>query len=163
MARKREVKYASNPIDEKVEQVFLKYERAVPARFTALWGTTRAEVVSAIPVAPPVGYVKQPSLAERIRAMVRSEHLRQAAEAGGYETFEESEDFEVGDDYDPRSPYEEQFDPGFTRPDMPSVRVAEPAGDVGGAGAPAPAEAAPKAAASPPEGAKPPSAAPPKP
>lgn len=162
MAKKREIKYASDPVEEKIEQVFKKFERAVPARFTALWGDTRAEVVSAIPLAPPVGYVKQPSLSERIRAMVRSEHLRAAAEGAGYETFEESEDFEVGEDYDPRSPYEEQFDPGFSGPNVPPAGVGEPAGKVGGAGAQAPAEGAAKPAPGPSEAPTAPSDVPPK-
>lgn len=63
------------------------------------------------PVAPPVGYVKQPSLAEQIRNMVRSERLRQEAESAGFESFEDADDFEVGDDYEPSSPYEYEFDP----------------------------------------------------
>jgi hypothetical protein len=70
-----------------------------------------AEVNDPTPVAPPVGYVKQPSLAEQIREMVRSEKLRQAAEEAGAETFEEADDFEVGDDYDPSTPYENDYDP----------------------------------------------------
>lgn len=63
------------------------------------------------PVAPPVGFIKQPTLAETMKQMVRSEALRRAAQESGMETFEEADDFDVGDDYDPRSPYEEQFDP----------------------------------------------------
>lgn len=64
-----------------------------------------------IPMAPPIGYVKQESLSDKIRSMVRSEHLRIAAMEAGAETFEEADDFEVGEDYDPKSPYEEVFDP----------------------------------------------------
>lgn len=67
------------------------------------------EVLSSTPVAPPIGYVKQPSLYEQMRAMVRQE-LSAAAEAAGAETFEEADDFDVGD-FDPTSPYEEVFDP----------------------------------------------------
>lgn len=69
------------------------------------------EVPDPIPMAPPIGYKRQPSLTERIRDMVRSEHLRIAALEAGQETFEEADDFEVGDDFDPNSPYEEVFDP----------------------------------------------------
>lgn len=69
------------------------------------------EVVSSIPVEPPLGYKKQPTMIEHIRNLVRSEHLRHAAESAGQETFEEADDFEVGDDFDPNSPYEEVFDP----------------------------------------------------
>lgn len=69
------------------------------------------EIVSNVPIAPPIGYIKQPTLHERIRDMVRSEQLRQAAEGAGYETFDEADDFAVGDDHDPSSPYEQDFDP----------------------------------------------------
>lgn len=70
------------------------------------------EVPSPVPMAPPLGYRKQPTITERIRDMVRSENLRLEAARAGYETFEEGDDFDIGDDYDPRSPYELQFDPG---------------------------------------------------
>lgn len=43
--------------------------------------------------------------------MVRSERLAAEAAAAGYESFEEADDFEVGDDFDPSSPYETDFDP----------------------------------------------------
>lgn len=68
------------------------------------------------PIAPPIGYVKSPTISEQIRSMIRSEHLKQAAEASGMDTFEEADDFDVGDDYDPRSPWEEQFDGEFSVP-----------------------------------------------
>lgn len=63
------------------------------------------------PVAPPVGFIKQPTLAETMRQMIRSEELKKYARESGAETFEESEDFDVGDDFDPMSPHEELFDP----------------------------------------------------
>lgn len=69
------------------------------------------EINDPTPMEPPLGYVRQPSLAEQIRDMVRGEKLRMEAEAAGMETFEESDDFDVGDDYDPHSPYENDFDP----------------------------------------------------
>lgn len=62
------------------------------------------------PIAPPVGFIKQPSLAETMKQMIRSDALRKAALESGAETFEEADDFDVGDDYDPRSPYEETFE-----------------------------------------------------
>lgn len=74
------------------------------------------------PMAPPIGYNRQPSLAERIRAMVVSEKLKQEAIEAGFETFEESDDFDVGDDYDPTSPYEEVFEPPLP-PEPVEVRV----------------------------------------
>lgn len=69
------------------------------------------ELLDGTPMAPPIGYRKQPSLSDQIRAMVRSEKLRLEVESAGAESFEEADDFDVGDDYDPRSPYEEVFDP----------------------------------------------------
>jgi len=64
-----------------------------------------------VPMAPPVGYVKQESMSDIVRRMVQGEHLRLAALEAGQETFDEAEDFDVGDDFDPTSPYEEIFDP----------------------------------------------------
>ena len=69
------------------------------------------EIPDPTPIAPPIGYVKQPSLVAQIRAMVRSEKLRLEAEAMGAETFEDADDFDVGDDFDPTSPYEADFEP----------------------------------------------------
>jgi hypothetical protein len=63
------------------------------------------------PLAPPVGYVKRPSLVDNIRAMIR-EHAVSIALAGQEaETFEEADDFDVQDDYDPASPWEGEFEP----------------------------------------------------
>lgn len=61
------------------------------------------------PMAPPVGYVAQPSMFDIIRAQVRAELTRQGIERG-VESFEEADDFEVGEDYEPDSPYEENFE-----------------------------------------------------
>lgn len=69
------------------------------------------EIPDPTPIAPPLGYIRQPSLAEQMRAMIRSENLRLAALQSGVETFEEADDFDVGDDFDPHSPYENDFDP----------------------------------------------------
>lgn len=69
------------------------------------------ELMDPTPIAPPLGYKKSPTIAEQIRTMIQGERLRQEAEAAGYESFEEADDFEVGDDFDPRSPYEEVFEP----------------------------------------------------
>ena len=69
------------------------------------------ELMDPTPVAPPIGYRKSPSITEQIRNMIRSERLREEAEEQGYESFEDADDFDVGDDYDPKSPYEEIFEP----------------------------------------------------
>lgn len=70
------------------------------------------EVLSSRVMAPPVGFVKQPSMVDHIRAAVRSEMLRREVVAAGLETFEEADDFDIGDDpIDPSTPYEAVFDP----------------------------------------------------
>lgn len=69
------------------------------------------EMLDPVPMAPPVGYQKPFDMFQHIRDMVRSEHLRLAAIEAGEETFEEADDFDVGDDFDPRTEYEEVFDP----------------------------------------------------
>lgn len=99
------------------------------------------------PVAPPLGYIRQPSLTERIRDMVRSEHLRRVAEESGAETFEEASDFEVGDDYDPSSPYEEVFEP----PVVPEVPTSDPTGVPPSSGGGEGAGGSPDASAAPPQ------------
>lgn len=69
------------------------------------------EMVDSQPVAVPVEFQRPPTMYEQIRTMVRSEMLARYAAENEKETFEESEDFDIGDDYDPRSPYENDFDP----------------------------------------------------
>lgn len=72
--------------------------------------------VDPTPMAPPVGYQKSVPLHLQIREMVRSEALRQAAESNDLETFEEADDFDIMDDdvpFDPKSPYENDFDPAI--------------------------------------------------
>lgn len=65
-----------------------------------------------VPLAPPIGYKKAPSMVEIVRDMVRSEKLALEAAARGFESLEESEDFDV-DDEPPllRSRYENDGDP----------------------------------------------------
>lgn len=93
-----------------------------------------AEIPDPTPIAPPLGYVKQPTMAELIRSMVKSEVLRQEVEALGAGSFEDEDDFDCDDDYDPTSPYENEFEPPVQQ---------------GGDGGPPPSEA-PKAAEPPP-------------
>lgn len=79
------------------------------------------EIPDSRTLAPALNLRPEPTLAERIREITRSERLRQEAIAAGHETFEEADDFEVGDDYDPESPYEMEFDP----PPRPQAAPAE--------------------------------------
>lgn len=70
-----------------------------------------AERPDPTPMAPPIGYKPSDPLHKRIREMILSEKLRLEAAAAGMETLDEADDFDVGDDFDPSSPYEEYFDP----------------------------------------------------
>lgn len=63
------------------------------------------------PLAPPVNFVKSPSLFQQMRDMIRHEMSQRAAEVG-LETLEEADDFDVPDDpVDPSTPYEAEFEP----------------------------------------------------
>lgn len=63
------------------------------------------EVLDDTPVAIPVRMKRAETLLEQVQSVVRGELSRQAM-AEGLETFDEANDFDVGDDYDPRSEYE---------------------------------------------------------
>lgn len=71
--------------------------------------TDGREIPDPVPIAPPIGWFKQPSMFDQVRDMVRSEHLRLYAEAQGAESFEEANDFEVEDEMFPTSPHEGEF------------------------------------------------------
>lgn len=111
------------------------------------------EIPDPVPLAPPIGYNPQPSMIDQVRDMVRMQ-LSLEADAAGVETFEDADDFEVGDDFEAErnSPYEEHFEPTSARELRRRATEAEK---------PKPVPEAPPA---PPEGAKPPpQAEPPKP
>lgn len=112
------------------------------------------EYPNPIPLDPPIGYVPSKPLYEQIREMVQRE-LSATAEREGFETEDEANDFEVGDDYDPDSPYEIDFEPTAPWPGNPDVLAAEQAAIAAGGGGPqAPSgeqSAAPPPAPPPPE------------
>lgn len=66
------------------------------------------EIPDQTPVAIPVRIQRYER--DHIREIIRQELSRQA-EDDGFETWEDADDFDVGDDFDPYSPYEEEFDP----------------------------------------------------
>lgn len=69
-------------------------------------------VLDPTPLAPPIGYTKHPSMVEIIRNMVQSERLAAEAAAAGAETFEEADDFDIGDEPELlHSQWENDFDP----------------------------------------------------
>lgn len=67
------------------------------------------EVLDTQPLERALRFSRPPSLQDTIKRLVEQEISRQA-EGEGNETFEESDDFDVGDDYDPRSPHELDWD-----------------------------------------------------
>lgn len=81
------------------------FEQSVQSRYLDEHGR---EKPNPTPVAPPIGYIKQPSIAEQMRMMIRQASY-EAAQAGA-ETEAEANDFDV-DEYDPTSPYEHDFEP----------------------------------------------------
>lgn len=80
------------------------------------------EVPDPTPAAVPIGFRHQLPLAERIKRMVRNE-LSVAAQERGAESFEEANDFEVGDDDDPIGQKYLDEDDEFT-PNDPHVKEA---------------------------------------
>lgn len=69
------------------------------------------ELGDPLPVAPPAHLRRGQTTAEMIQSMVRRE-LSLRAEEHGFETFEESDDFDIDDDpADPHTSYEAHFDP----------------------------------------------------
>jgi len=69
------------------------------------------EILDGRPMEPPVGYNPQPSLMDKIRKMVHDAQIQRDLEKAGVETFDEANDFDVGDDYDPSSPWEQYYEP----------------------------------------------------
>lgn len=69
-------------------------------------------IPDSVPMAPPIGYKETESMVDIVRRMVRDEQLQADLAAAGAETFEEADDFEVGDDgEDLMSGHENDFDP----------------------------------------------------
>lgn len=63
------------------------------------------EIPDSRPVEMPLNFRRPLSLNEQIQRMIR-EQLSQAADQQGFETFEESDDFDVDEEEEPESPHE---------------------------------------------------------
>lgn len=103
------------------------------------------EVLDDTPIAVPLK-IKARSQYDQIRQFIRQELSAQAQKVG-VETFQEADDFDVGDDYDPRSPWELDFDQETADLNLGAFEQQHPLADKGGpalAGGEAP-EAEPKA------------------
>lgn len=71
------------------------------------------EVLDPTPIARPLRFSRPPTQLEEIRRLMAM--VSREAEQQGHETFEEADDFEVGDDYDPQSPWELSIDQELAR------------------------------------------------
>lgn len=90
---------------------------------------THYETLDPKPLAIPAR-IRPVTDVERLRAMVRGE-LSLAAQADGFETFEEANDFDVGDDYDPTSPWELTIDQEIEHEQLVSRIIREQNGEEG--------------------------------
>lgn len=68
------------------------------------------EIPDSTPLELPLGMKRPDTLAEQVQRLVRRQ-LSDYAALHGHESFEEAEDFDVDEDFDPSTPYEEEFDP----------------------------------------------------
>lgn len=70
------------------------------------------EIPDSTPVALPVGFTRPKTLQQTMRELLRNEEFLRAQEAAEVESFDEADDFDVGEQ-DPLdgTPYEDCFDP----------------------------------------------------
>lgn len=72
------------------------------------------EIMDPRPAAPALGKKPEMHIRDYIRTLVHNERLQADLDAAGHETFEEANDFEVGDDYFPDSDYENDLEPSIS-------------------------------------------------
>lgn len=77
------------------------------------------EIPDPNPIEIPAGMKRPETLAEQVQRLVKTSVSAYAA-MHGHETFEEAEDFEIEDDFDPSTPYEVDFDPVLGREITPA-------------------------------------------
>lgn len=71
------------------------------------------EVPDPRPVAIPAGFKRPETLSEQVRRLVRMERLNGDEEVD--ESWDEANDFDIGDDFDPKSPWETMWDQDLQR------------------------------------------------
>lgn len=71
------------------------------------------EIMDPTPMQPPLGYRRTPTLAEQIRAQVMRMKAELLENDAIQETDEEADDFQVGDDFEPISPHENDHVPSI--------------------------------------------------
>lgn len=113
------------------------YEQMAAAGWSSDPGTGKAillpdgrEVVSPMPVAPPIGYQSEPSIMDRLSQMLEARLATLRGDDVLDESDEEANDFDVPDpeDFQPRSVYEIELLPEAPalRAEAPSVPVEVP-------------------------------------
>lgn len=83
-----------------------QFEQSVQSLYLDEYGR---EKPNPYPLEPPIGYKKQPTIAELMRQAIRQ--ASEEARSAGYETEEEANDFDIDDEFDPSTPYEHDFEP----------------------------------------------------
>ncbi len=78
------------------------------------------EIPSDKPLAVPAGFQIPETLNEQVARLVRHERFNQAMGQGDEDTFDEADDFDVGEDFDPFAPHEQVFDPVLQRDITPA-------------------------------------------
>lgn len=98
------------------------FEQSVQSQYLDEHGR---EKPNPLPLAPPVGYVKRKTIAETIREAIAQASF-EAAQRGA-ETEAEANDFDVGEDMEPHSPWENDFEIDPALEAMLALQSAPPA------------------------------------
>lgn len=89
----------------------LKEEKLAPERHNE----NGEEILDPTPMQPPLGYKKTLSLHEQIAQQVRLAKMQILDDVTLEETDEEADDFDVGDDFEPLSPHENDHIPSVKK------------------------------------------------
>lgn len=77
------------------------------------------EVIDPKPLAIPAGFQRPETLAEQVQRLVQRQ-VSEAAMLAGEETWEEANDFDIDEDFDPTTPWETIYDPELGREVSPA-------------------------------------------
>lgn len=77
------------------------------------------EIPDPNPMEVPAGMKRPETLAEQVQRLIRTSMSNYAA-MNGAESFEEADDFDIEEDFDPSTPYETNFDPVIGRDITPA-------------------------------------------
>lgn len=97
-------------LDPDTGEIFL--DEALTRKPLCTFDEDGREVLDVSQVAVPLRFKAQENISQQVARLVET-HLSVMAADQGYETFEDADDFDVGDDYDPQSPYELDEEPNY--------------------------------------------------